>query len=192
MSVPARRGRRVGLRERRTCGERPVPPGDVRDDHVQPRAVRERRVDKRSAQIDSAARALEHLHGQVAHLVGDEHRGGQLAAAVRASPVGGNPRQPTCSHEHVTAPGLRSRPPPHRLISAHPRNKIISVTLLAFGAGRLPSSRRWRCTSPAGRRMGSDVSVATLEVGAAGRESRRMTCATLPRGTCRQPGQARR
>jgi hypothetical protein len=59
-----------------------VPPGDVRDDDVQPGAVREHRVDEGRRQVDPAPGGLEHLLHQVADLAVVEDRGGELGAAA--------------------------------------------------------------------------------------------------------------
>ena len=56
--------------------------GDVRDHRVQPAPVRQQRVDERRGQVEPPAGRLEHPLDQVAHLVGGQHDGRQLGAAV--------------------------------------------------------------------------------------------------------------
>ncbi|HVA61346.1 MAG TPA: hypothetical protein VNG13_12550 [Mycobacteriales bacterium] len=61
--------------------QRPVPPGDIRDHHVQPGPVGKHGVDEGLRYIHPSTRGLQHLLDQVADLRVGEDRGGQLAAA---------------------------------------------------------------------------------------------------------------
>jgi hypothetical protein len=61
---------------------RPVRPGDVRDDDVQPGPVGECGVDERAAQVHPAAGGLEHPLDQVTDLDGGQDRGRELVQAA--------------------------------------------------------------------------------------------------------------
>ena len=57
-----------------------APGNDVGDDHVQPGAVREHRVDERRRHVDPATRRPQHPLDQVGELAGTEDRRRELAA----------------------------------------------------------------------------------------------------------------
>ena len=68
----------VGLDDELADVDLPVGPADVGDHDVEPRPVRQRRVDEGAAEVDAPAAALEHALDEVAHLVRRQDRRGQL------------------------------------------------------------------------------------------------------------------
>lgn len=62
--------------------DRPVLTSDVGDRDMQPAPVRQRRIDERLRQVQASARDAQHALDEVAHLIGFEHDGRQLAAST--------------------------------------------------------------------------------------------------------------
>lgn len=70
---------------------------DVRDHDVEPRTVRQGRVDERAAEVDAAARGLQHPLDQVAHLAVGEVDAGELGTPSRAMNTASGPLIQTSS-----------------------------------------------------------------------------------------------
>jgi hypothetical protein len=71
-------GERVGAEHEPPDVDRPVAPGDVGDDDVEPGTVAQGGVDERAGEVDPAAAGPEHELDQVVDVLLAEHGGGQL------------------------------------------------------------------------------------------------------------------
>ena len=117
--------------------DRPVLPGDVRDDHVQPRPVRQHRVDERAREVDPAAGGLEHPLDEVADVVGGQDRGGQLGDAPAGDEHLGRLVDPDLLDRRVVEVRLQRTEPGDGVL-----HRLHGVRRCSARAGRPPCSDR--------------------------------------------------